>query len=91
MKEKKPIERTCVACHQTLEKKSLIRIVKTPDGEIKLDFTGKLNGRGAYICNNAECLKTLKKKNLLSKAFKMNVPEEVYDQLIRELDESANG
>ena len=90
MKDKKTIERTCVACRQTREKKELIRIVKTPEGEIKLDFTGKLNGRGAYVCSSAECLKTLKKKNLLSKAFKMEVSEEVYDQLIRELEERAN-
>ena len=91
MKEKKPIERMCVACKQMHEKKELIRIVKTPECEIKLDFTGKLNGRGAYVCANAECLKRIKKVNALSKAFKMQIDPEIYDKLIEEFNSRANG
>lgn len=91
MKEKKTIERTCVACRQMREKKDLIRIVKTPEGEIKLDFTGKLNGRGAYVCPSEECLIKLQKKNMLAKAFKTDIAPSVYESLIKELSERANG
>ncbi len=66
-----------------------MRIVKTPEGEITLDFTGKKNGRGAYVHKRRECLLKLKKGRLLSKAFKQNVSDEIYDKLIEEF-ESAN-
>lgn len=66
-------------------KKELIRIVKTAEGEIKVDTTGKLNGRGAYICKNVECLKKAQKANALSRAFEMSVSPEVYSQLETEI------
>ncbi|MBR5223731.1 MAG: YlxR family protein [Clostridia bacterium] len=90
MTVKKIPMRMCTGCHEMKPKKELIRVVKTPEGEIKLDFTGKLNGRGAYICNCAECLKKAKKQNSLSRAFSMAVSAEVYDNLEKALSE-ANG
>ena len=90
MTVKKIPMRMCTGCHEMKPKKELIRVVKTPEGEIKLDFTGKLNGRGAYICNCAECLKKAKKQNSLSCAFSMAVSVEVYDNLEKALSE-ANG
>jgi predicted RNA-binding protein YlxR (DUF448 family) len=66
-------------------KKELVRVVKTPEGEIKLDFTGKLNGRGAYICKSLECLKKAEKANALSRAFSCADSKEIYDELSKEL------
>ncbi len=67
-------------------KKELIRIIKTPEGEILLDPTGKKNGRGAYVCRSGECLKRAVKNKGLERAFKMAVPKEVYDGLAKEMD-----
>ena len=64
MKAKREIKRMCVGCGQMFDKRELIRVVKSPEGEIGIDLTGKKNGRGAYICNNPECLKKAKKKTL---------------------------
>lgn len=80
MKNNKPI-RTCIACRQEFEKSQLIRIVRTPDGEYKVDFSGKANGRGAYICGSPECVKKLKKNKLLNRAFKTEISEETYTAL----------
>ncbi len=88
MTVKKIPMRMCTGCHEMKPKKELIRVVKTPEGEIKLDFTGKLNGRGAYICNCADCFKKAKKQNSLSRAFGMAVSAEVYDQLEKALSEA---
>lgn len=85
MQTKKKPERQCVGCRESRGKKELIRIVKTPEGEIILDRTGRQNGRGAYICDNEECLKKARKTNALSRSFKIAVPEEIYDELERQL------
>lgn len=69
-------------------KGALIRIVKTPEGEIRLDRTGKLNGRGAYVCKSAECLKKVQKSGALSRAFETQVPDEVFVQLAKELGDA---
>ncbi len=87
MQAKKKPERQCIGCRESKEKKELIRIVKTPEGEIQLDCTGRLNGRGAYLCDSEECLKKARRSNALSRSFKMAVPEEVYDELERQLNE----
>ncbi len=78
--EKKVPMRTCVACRQTKPKKELIRIVKNENG-ISLDKTGKVNGRGAYICDDIECFKKLKKGKMLNKSFKTEVTEAEYLQI----------
>ena len=76
----------CTACREMKPKKELVRVVKTPEGEIKLDFTGKLNGRGAYICKSIDCLKKAEKANALSRAFSCAVSAEIYKQLLKELE-----
>ena len=68
------------------QQKELIRIVKNKEGEIFIDLTGKANGRGAYICKDSECLKKAIKSKALNRAFKMEVPNEVYEKLLSELE-----
>ena len=93
MRQKKTPMRKCTGCAEMFEKKQLIRIVKAPDnedgspGEISVDRTGKKPGRGAYICNNMECLKKARKARRLEKAFSCKIPDEVYDQLEAELQQ----
>ena len=78
--------RQCVGCGEMKSKKELIRILKTEEEGFVLDSTGKKNGRGAYICRNAECLKAAKKSKGLDRSFKMAVSEEVYDSLTKEIE-----
>ena len=85
-KQKKVPQRKCIACQERDAKKGLIRVVKTKEGQIFLDPTGKANGRGAYICKDVECLKKAIKSKALNRAFKMEVPSDVYDNLLKELE-----
>lgn len=75
----------CIGCREMKPKKELIRVVKTTDDQIKLDLTGKLNGRGAYICNDIACLKKAQKQNAIARAFDMTVSPDIYAQLESEL------
>lgn len=86
MGTKKIPMRMCTGCREMKPKKELIRVVKTTEGEIKLDATGKLNGRGAYICRDKECLMKARKSNALARAFETNVSEDIYIGLETELD-----
>lgn len=86
MTTKKIPMRMCIGCREMKPKRELIRIVKTPEGEIKLDLTGKLNGRGAYVCRCVDCLNKIRKANGLSHTFSMKVESEIYDHLQRELE-----
>jgi predicted RNA-binding protein YlxR (DUF448 family) len=86
MKEKKTPQRMCIACREMHDKNDLIRIVKSPEGVISLDFTGKKNGRGAYVCAKKECIEKVKKGKMLSRNFKMAVEDSVYDDLIKEFE-----
>lgn len=86
MKQKKIPMRMCVGCNEMKPKKELIRVVKPAEGEISLDLTGKKNGRGAYICKNADCLKLARKKGRLEKSFQCRISDEVYDTLESELN-----
>ena len=79
--------RKCLASGESVPKKDLLRIVRTPEGEVKVDTTGKLNGKGAYLKKSLEALEIAKKKNLLSRALEVNVDEEVY----KELEKVING
>ncbi|MBP3493606.1 MAG: YlxR family protein [Oscillospiraceae bacterium] len=81
VKPRKIPQRQCVGCRTMTDKKSLIRVVKTPEGEIVLDTTGKKSGRGAYVCPNGECLKKARKSKALERAFALTIPDEVYDAL----------
>lgn len=74
-------KRTCIGCNQIKLKKELIRIVKDKQGNINVDKTGKANGRGAYICDNKECLEKLKKSKRLEKTFEISIDEKLYEEL----------
>ena len=78
-------QRTCIVCRTQKNKNELLRIVKNKEGQIFLDPIGKANGRGAYICKDAECLKKAIKSKALNRAFKIEVPNEVYENLLEEL------
>lgn len=86
MGTKKIPMRMCTGCREMKPKKDLIRVVKTSEGEIKLDTTGKLNGRGAYICRDRQCFNNAKKSNALARAFEMQISDEIYTQLETELE-----
>ena len=87
MKQKKIPMRMCVGCREMKPKKELIRIVNTDEGEFKLDSTGKMQGRGAYICPNTDCLEKAHKSRGLERSFKKAVPQSVYEELKKELTE----
>ena len=87
MSVKKIPMRMCTGCREMKPKKELIRVVKTPEGEIKLDTVGKVNGRGAYICKCKECLQKAQKANALSRAFECQVSSEVYESLERSIED----
>ena len=78
-------QRKCVGCGTSKDKKELIRVVKTAEGEISVDLTGKKNGRGAYICHDVECLKKAKKAGRLERSFECQISEEIYDRLMQEI------
>lgn len=85
MAKKIPL-RQCIGCGEMKTKKELLRILRTEDGNIVLDATGRKNGRGAYICPNTECLKKAIKSKGLERSFKMAVSSEVYDSLTKEIE-----
>ncbi len=76
--------RMCIACRELMPKQEMLRVVRNGEGEIKLDFSGKLPGRGAYLCNKEECVKKLRKARLLHKTFSADVSEEVYERIEEE-------
>ncbi|AWB44339.1 DUF448 domain-containing protein [Paenibacillus sp. CAA11] len=84
MKSKKIPLRKCVACQEMMPKKQLIRVVKTPEGEIMIDLTGKKSGRGAYLCGSEACFRLAQKNRALDRALKAQVQPEIYEQLARE-------
>ena len=73
--------RRCTGCGEMKEKKSLIRIVRTPEGAIRIDGTGKMNGRGAYLCDDVTCLRKARKKRSLQRSLDTPIPEEILDEL----------
>lgn len=85
MSKKIPM-RQCVGCGEMKSKKEMMRVLKTAEGPIVLDVTGKLNGRGAYLCKQAACLKLARKCKGLERSFKMSIPDEVYDSLEKEFE-----
>lgn len=85
VKVKKIPERRCTGCGEHFPKSTLIRVLRTPEGEIVLDTTGKRSGRGAYICKNSSCLKKARKARRLESSLECNIPDEVYDKLEEEL------
>ena len=89
-KPKKIPQRQCVGCREMKNKRDLIRVVKSPEGEVSLDFSGKKPGRGAYVCPAAACLAKARKSKALDRAFELTIPEEVYTAMEQEM-EAENG
>ena len=75
--------RRCLATNESFPKKELLRIVRTPEGDVKVDLTGKLNGKGAYISKSKEALQIARNKKVLNRALETEVPEEVYNEIER--------
>ena len=89
--QKKIPQRQCMGCRERTDKRNLIRVVRTPEGNVQLDFSGKLSGRGAYICPKAECLKKAQKAKSLERSLEVPIPEEVYERLSREIEVADHG
>ena len=87
MSVKKIALRQCIGCGEMKSKKEMIRVLRTAEGEILIDATGRKNGRGAYLCPSCECLKKAVKSKGLDRSFKMAVPREVYEALEKEMEE----
>ena len=85
MAKKIPL-RQCVGCLEMRSKKEMMRVLKTEDGSIVLDMTGKTNGRGAYLCRQAECLKRARKSKGLERSLKIGIPDEIYEKLEKEFE-----
>ncbi len=86
MKTRKTPLRMCLGCSEMKPKKELVRVVKSKEGEISLDLTGKKPGRGAYICKSAECFSKARKSRRFEKTFSCKIDEELYDAMERELE-----
>ena len=84
--QKKIPKRQCMGCRERKAKKEMIRVVRGTDGTVSLDFSGKMNGRGAYICPDPECLKKAQKAKSLERALEVPIPEEVYARLQKEME-----
>lgn len=84
-KQKKVPERRCIGCQGTFLKKELIRVVRSPEGEVSIDFTGKKSGRGAYICKNEACFKKAKKSGAIHRALEVEISDELHEELLREI------
>ena len=89
--QKKIPQRQCMGCRERKAKRELIRVVRTPEGNVNLDFGGKMNGRGAYLCPQMECLKKALKSKALDRSLEVTIPQEVYDRLEKEMEAGVNG
>lgn len=83
-------ERMCVVCRKRSDKNGMLRIVRTLEGKIVFDSTGKTDGRGAYVCNNIDCIKLCAKKRLLNRSFKCALSEDIYKSLVDEYEKQNN-
>ena len=81
--------RQCLGCNEHKPKAELIRVVRSPEGEISLDTRGKKSGRGAYICHDVKCLNKARKSKRIDRALDVTIPEEIYDAMEAELSEDA--
>ena len=86
MKPKKIPQRQCVGCRTMYDKRTLLRVVKSPEGDISLDATGKKNGRGAYLCRSTDCLKKARKSRALERALETAIPDAVYDAMTAQME-----
>lgn len=90
MKARKPATRTCIACRESHDKRGFVRIVRTPDGHVLVDPSGKANGRGAYLHATPECFETARQRRRLDSALKVSLKDDDYLRLRRDFDELLN-
>lgn len=88
-KKRKIPERRCLGCNEHKPKAELMRVVRTPEGSVVLDFKGRMNGRGAYICRDIACLRKARKAKRIDRSLECEIPEEVYDAMEKELEENV--
>ena len=91
MQQRKIPLRHCLGCNESKPKKELVRVVRSPEGEISLDLVGKKPGRGAYLCPSAQCLAKARKANRLERALDTQIPPEVYENIEREIEGAERG
>ena len=89
--QKKIPQRQCMGCRERKNKRDMIRVVRTTEGTVSLDFSGKLNGRGAYVCPDAACLQKARKTRSLERCLEVEIPEDVYNRLTREMEGNTLG
>ena len=89
--QKKIPQRQCMGCRERKAKREMIRVVRSPEGQVGLDFSGKAPGRGAYLCPNPECLKRAIKAKALDRSLEIEIPEEVYARLEKEMEAQNRG
>ena len=87
--QKKIPQRQCMGCRERKAKRELIRVVRGTDGNVSVDFSGKVNGRGAYICPDPECLRKAQKAKSLERSLETPIPEQVSERLIKEMEAQA--
>ena len=80
----------CLGCREHKDKKELVRVVRSPEGEVSVDLTGRKNGRGAYICRSKDCLKKARKQRSISKALNCEITDEVFEQLLEQIEEDED-
>ena len=91
LKPRKIPQRQCLGCREMKNKRDLIRVVRSPEGDISLDFKGKKSGRGAYVCPDPACLARARKSKALERAFKTAIPPEVYAALEEQMEDGEDG
>ena len=89
--QKKIPQRQCMGCRERKAKREMIRVVRGTDGNVSLDFGGKMNGRGAYICPSPDCLKKAQRSKALERSLEVEIPAEVYERLTREIEVENHG
>lgn len=89
--QKKIPQRQCMGCRERKSKRELLRVVRETDGSVSLDFSGRVNGRGAYLCPDPECLRKARKSRALERCLEAQIPEEVYLRLEKEMEAQQHG
>lgn len=89
VRQRKIPMRKCIVCQESTDKRALFRVVRSPEGDVSLDLTGKKNGRGAYVSKNEDCVQKAKNKKLLSRHLGVPVPDQVFDDMMSYLEEHA--
>jgi predicted RNA-binding protein YlxR (DUF448 family) len=89
--QKKIPQRQCMGCRERKDKRAMLRVVRGTDGSVSLDFSGKLNGRGAYVCPDPECLKKAQRSRALERCLETPIPQEVYDRMVKEMEGQQHG